>query len=87
MNKDEEKAVITAPDHYTWVPGVECKKVVRHFDACKGQAIKYEWRAGRKLYPDKSADESEVIDLKKAIQWLNERISLLNERISLLEGK
>ena len=62
---------VTHPDHYTWLPGVECQKVVQHFNFNKGNALKYLWRAGRK-----NAD-TELVDLKKARQYIDFEISRL----------
>jgi len=37
------------PPHYTQiVPGIECIDVTEHFPFCRGNAIKYLWRAGSK---------------------------------------
>lgn len=55
------------PDHYTWLPGVECIAVVAHFPFNLGAAIKYIWRAGRK------GDALE--DLRKARQCLDFEIA------------
>ena len=66
---------INHPSHYTSVvPGIECIDVVKHFNHCRGAAIKYIWRAGEK---DKT---KEIEDLKKAIKYIEFEI----ERI---EGK
>jgi hypothetical protein len=39
---------VKKPDHYRWIPGIECKDVAAHFPFFLGCAIKYIWRAGRK---------------------------------------
>jgi hypothetical protein len=62
---------VAHPSHYTWLPGIECFDVVKHFPFCLGAAIKYIWRAGRK------ADNSAVQDLRKAIANIEKQIELL----------
>ncbi len=61
------------PNHYTWIPGHECKDVTAHFDFLRGSAIKYIWRSGRK------ANTSEQQDLEKAIECLRARIEFLKK--------
>jgi hypothetical protein len=56
------------PDWYTWIPGIECMDVARHFPYCLGAAIKYIWRAGRKN-PDKRNE-----DIRKAIEYLTREL-------------
>ena len=58
---------VNHPQHYTQLP-IECKDVIKYFDACRGQAIKYIWRC-----EDKG---KRIQDLKKAIFWLNEKIKM-----------
>jgi len=71
----EEKAVVH-PSHYNQVPGIECMDVVKHFDFCTGNAIKYLWRAGAK-------DPSKTIeDLQKAVYYINTLIKDLEFRKS-----
>jgi len=62
---------IVHPDHYNWIPGVECMDVVKHFDFCLGNAIKYIWRAGHK-----SSSTIEE-DLQKAVYYLQVELDLL----------
>lgn len=66
------KESVNHPDHYNWLPGVECMDVVKHFDFCLGNVIKYVWRAGRK----EGAEALE--DLQKAAFYLDQRIDDLN---------
>ena len=61
------------PDHYRWIPGIECKSVIGHFDFHRGSAIKYIWRSGRK------AGVSEAEDIKKAVECLLNRLKYLEE--------
>jgi hypothetical protein len=51
----------TNPDHYKAHPsGVECIQITEHLGFCRGNAIKYIWRAGER-------PEREVEDLRKAV--------------------
>lgn len=59
---------VNHPSHYTDHPsGVECITVAEHMNFCRGNALKYLWRAGLKGGPEK-----EIEDLKKA-RWLLDR--------------
>lgn len=60
---------IHKPDHYTWVPEIECLDVVKWFPFCSGNAIKYIWRCGRK-----GGEQEALDDLRKAIFYLNREI-------------
>ena len=61
---------VNHPKHYTSHPsGIECIQVVEHLNFCRGNAIKYIWRAG-----DKS---NEIEDLKKARWYLDREIRRL----------
>lgn len=63
------------PNHYTGhASGIECIEVTRHMNFCRGNAIKYIWRAGEKGGPDK-----EVEDLLKAIKYLEFEIKRLED--------
>jgi hypothetical protein len=60
------------PAHYAdTVPGIECIQVTRWMNFCRGNAIKYIWRAGHK--------NDEIEDLKKAIQYLEFEIKRIEE--------
>ncbi len=67
----EEKApvdMVNHPPHYTSHPsGVECVTIAEHMNFCRGNALKYLWRAGEK------GDELE--DLKKAAWYLAREIA------------
>jgi hypothetical protein len=63
------------PNHYTGhASGIECIEVTRHMNFCRGNAIKYIWRAGEKGGTDK-----EVEDLRKAIKYLEFEIERLED--------
>lgn len=57
---------ILEPDHYRWIPNIECKDVVKYFPFMLGNAIKYIWRAGRK--------GDKLKDLRKARECLDNEI-------------
>jgi hypothetical protein len=64
---------VNHPSHYTdGVPGIECIDVVEHFSFCRGNAIKYLWRAGAK--------GDLVVDLRKAAWYIQREIDSLSSR-------
>ena len=66
------------PDHYKNHPsGVECIQITEHFNFCKGNAIKYIWRAGSK--------DDEVEDIEKAIWYLQREIKRICGVVDLHE--
>ncbi len=71
MNEKHEKHdPVNHPAHYTSHPsGIECIAVTRHYNFCRGNAIKYLWRAGEK--------GNLVEDLRKAIWYINDEIKQL----------
>ena len=54
--------------------------MANHYEFWRGNIIKYASRAGFKLYPDKDQKESELIDLRKAIECCELRIRYLEEK-------
>lgn len=61
---------VNHPSHYTRHPsGVECIQVAEHLNFCRGNAIKYIWRAGEK--------GDAVEDLRKAVWYLEREIARL----------
>lgn len=61
---------VSNPKHYTSsLSGVECIDVVEHLNFCRGNAIKYIWRAGLK--------GDEIEDLKKAAWYIAREIQRL----------
>lgn len=66
----DEKDPVQSPSHYTWIKGIECKDVVKHFSCFAGQAIQYIWRAGHK-------GDNAIEDLKKAQECLKIEIERL----------
>jgi len=68
--EEDHKVVkdVVKPNHYTWIPGIECKGVTSHFNFNLGNVIKYVWRAGKK-------DSSTLLqDLQKAREYINYEI-------------
>lgn len=66
---------VKSPDHYNWLPGVECKQIVRHFPWAIGSAIKYLWRWDRKgdrLENLRKAQESIQIQIDMILEELND---------------
>ena len=64
------------PTHYTAHPsGVECIEITQHMNFCRGNAMKYIWRAGQK--------NDEIEDLRKAVEYLMIEIN----RLSAERGK
>lgn len=64
--------VVNHPPHYKGHPsGVECIQITEHMNFCRGNAVKYIWRAGEKD-PSK-----ELEDLKKARWYIDREIQRL----------
>lgn len=64
---------VESPQHYTSSPSqIECIDVVEHLNFCRGNAIKYIWRAGAK--------GNEVQDLEKAIWYLRREIKRISKK-------
>lgn len=59
------------PNHYRWIPVIECKDVICHFDFWRGSAMKYLWRSGRK------EGESEERALEKAMESIQNRLAFI----------
>ena len=64
------KEKVIHPDYYNWIPEIECMDVVKHFNFCLGNAIKYVWRAGRKW-------DDKITDLEKAKYYIETEIERL----------
>jgi len=63
--------MVNHPPHYVSPSGIECIDVVEHLSFCRGNAIKYLWRAGQK--------GDAIEDLRKAIFYVNREISRLEK--------
>lgn len=72
MTRDNDP--VNHPNHYTSVvPGIECIDVTQFFNFCRGNAIKYIWRAGHK---DKA---KEIEDLQKAKFYIDQEIKRIKD--------
>lgn len=75
INSPHPIDLVRHPPHYTSHPsGVECIEITRHFSYNRGSAIAYIWRAGKK------SSASEVEDLRKAVEHLQDEIRLLEKK-------
>lgn len=74
MEKYDE---VNHPKHYVenrfWV---EPHMVFRNLAYPQGNALKYILRAGKKIYAGKTEKESKLIDLKKALWYLEDRADM-----------
>lgn len=68
---------VSNPSHYQFPGGVEVIQIAEHLNFCRGSAVKYLARAGRKN-PD-----TELEDLLKAREFLNREIDRLSGRTGL----
>lgn len=59
------------PNHYSWIPEIECLDVVEYFNFNLGCVIKYVWRAPTKTRKEK------IEDLRKAAFYLEREIARL----------
>lgn len=65
------------PHHYNAHPsGIECIQVTEHMNFCRGNAMKYLWRAGTK-----GDANTEIEDLRKAVWYLEREIQRLTEQL------
>ena len=57
---------VSHPSHYTSHPsGIECITITKHMNFCRGNAVKYLWRAGQKG----DSLEKEIEDIAKAEEY------------------
>lgn len=70
--------IVLQPSHYARFEIQPKDFIVRNgFEFWRGNVVKYASRAGHKMYPNKTALESEIIDLEKAIRNAQMRINQL----------
>jgi len=75
----QEADSVSHPSHYTSHPsGVECITITKHMNFCRGNAMKYLWRAGQK---GDSLDK-EIEDIAKAEEYCR----IEKERLIALKG-
>jgi hypothetical protein len=70
---EEEYEEIIHPDHYNWIPNIECKDVIGWFPGHIAAAMKYLWRCGRK------PTSTNIEDLKKAQMFISFEIERLQK--------
>ena len=81
---------VNHPSHYTWLKdlcGVEVIDITRHMDFCLGNAIKYILRAGHKSEEGYSNKQKEIEDLKKALFYINDKITQLQYEVVRKDDK
>ena len=79
QNWDER---VEHPSHYMWLKelcGIEVIDITRHMDFDLGNAIKYILRSGHKSEEGYTDKQKQVEDLKKAIFYLNDKITMLSK--------
>ena len=68
--------LVNHPSHYTsHASGVECITVTEHMNFCRGNAMKYLWRAGDK--------GQELEDLRKARWYIDREISRVEAALAV----
>jgi len=72
----ETEDIVVKPKHYTQyaiepITFIMTNKLPFH----TGNIVKYAVRAGSKAYPNQTAEQSEITDLKKAIRYCEMRIN------------
>jgi hypothetical protein len=73
--KTGKRDMVNHPPHYRNHPsGVEAIDITEHMNFCRGNAVKYIWRAGEKGGP-----ETEIEDLEKARWYLDREIARLKK--------
>lgn len=76
-----EADLIESPDHYVSADGLQPIELIMSTDHdgkfCKGNIIKYAFRAGSKLYDGYDITQSEIKDLEKVKQYADFRIRQL----------
>ncbi len=69
---NDKQDSVNHPPHYNGHPsGVECIQITEHMSFCRGNAMKYLWRAGEK--------GDEIEDLKKARWYIDREIQRLEK--------
>ena len=72
--------IINNPDHYSSQVIEPAEYIlVNDMEFWRGSIIKYASRAGKKIYEGKTAEESERLDLLKAMRFCEMRLNQLNE--------
>lgn len=78
---DTTDNIIERPSHYTRYSTEPVQFIMENnLPFWLGNVVKYALRAGYKQYPDASASESEVLDLRKVIRYCEMRINQIEGR-------
>lgn len=81
LSGSSDKDIVHHPNHYTWVPGIECQQVACHFGFNLGNVLKYVWRVANPNASKFVSREKRIEDLQKAKKYLDFEISRLREEI------
>lgn len=82
--EEEDEDLVEQPSHYAQYFIEPITYIERNgFSFWRGNIIKYASRAGSKIYPGKTDNESEILDLQKVIRYAQIRINLLNGETKL----
>jgi len=76
--EQEDNNPVFHPNHYNWIPGVECLDIVEHFSFNLGCVMKYVWRAPYRLALNSDPDVA-ITDLEKGIFYLEREIERLRD--------
>lgn len=72
----DNSEIVQEPKHYArWVIEPITYIMKNDMEFWRGNIIKYASRAGYKLYEDKNASASEIVDLEKVIRYAEMRIN------------
>ena len=72
----DNNEIVQEPKHYArWVIEPITYIMKNDMEFWRGNIIKYASRAGYKLYEDKNANSSEIVDLEKVIRYAEMRIN------------
>jgi len=85
LEQQEKNNPIFHPNHYNWIPRIECLDVVEHFTFNLGCAMKYIWRSPYRLVLNDDPDVA-IQDLKKGIFYLEREIDRLEELKEIADG-
>ena len=81
LEEARTKEDATNPSYYKDRYEIEPWRILRHMGFLRGNAMKYIWRAG-----EKGSSSDEILDLRKAIWYLNKEVEHLEDNNSGGEG-
>ena len=85
QKEDQRNDPVFHPNHYNWIPRIECLDVVEHFSFNLGCAIKYIWRSPYRQALNNDPD-AVITDLKKGIFYLEREIDKLEDLKEIVDG-